>query len=359
MPQNIYSDYASDDIKLTDVIRAFKNYSRYILRKFWIVIIGAILVGAAGYGYAKISKTKYQANTSFNVVDARGMGGGLAAIMNSFGLAAGAGTSNEVLSGIIQSRHAIKSAFLTEVEYKGRQEKLLHVFFEEYGYYEDWAGDPIMDSFKFKANTIHEITRKEDSVLNVFYTPFVEDLMDVEYEILQGLIKVSVKTYSYEFSTGMLNNMLDYSSQYFIEKQIGGKKNSIVVAQFKVDSLEGALQAKRFHLATLQDRSKYLQQATGGIDIQRLTSEIAALTMRVATSRDALEISKTSLLQQTPIINIIDRPSYATDIKKKKWKIWTLLGLITGAGLSIIILLLNKAAIDGFEKEKLDRDFVN
>jgi uncharacterized protein involved in exopolysaccharide biosynthesis len=190
------------------------------------------------------------------------------------------------------------------------------------------------------------------------YTPFVEDLMDVEYEILQGLIKVSVKTYSYEFSRGMLEKMLDYSSQYFIEKQIEGKKNSIEVAQFKVDSLEAALQAKRMQLASLQDRSKYLQKAEGGIDMQRLSSEIAGLTVRVATSRDALEISKTSLMQETPIINIIDRPSFATDIKKKKWKIWTLLGMITGAGLSIIILLLNKAAIDGFEREKLDEEML-
>jgi hypothetical protein len=356
MPQNIYSDYASDDIKLTDVIRAFRNYSRYVLRKWWVVLIGAILFGAAGYGYAKLSKTKYQANASFNVVDARGMGGGLAAIMSSFGLAAGAGTSNEVLSGIMQSRHAIKSAFLTEVDYKGRKEKLIHIFFEEYGFYDDWEGDPVMDGFRLEAENIHELTRKEDSVLNAMYTPFLEDFMDVEYEILQGLIMVSVKTYSYEFSTGMLNHMLDYSSKYFIDKQIEGKKNSIEVAQFKVDSLEGALQAKRIRLAELQDRSKYLQKAEGGVEMQRLTTEISALTVRVATSRDQLEIAKTSLMQSTPVINIIDRPAYATDIKTKKWKIWTLLGLITGTGLTIIILLLNKAAIDGFAKEKAEAE---
>ena len=174
----------------------------------------------------------------------------------------------------------------------------------------------------------------------------------------RGLIKVSVKTYSYEFSTGMLNHMLDYSSQFFVEKQLESKKNSIEVAQFKVDSLEGALQAKRFALASLQDRSKYLQRAEGMVDMQRLNTEIGALSIRVASSRDALEMAKTSLLQDTPIINIIDRPSYATDIKKKKWKIWTLLGVIAGAGLTIIILLLNKAAIDGFEKEKSDAEMI-
>lgn len=350
--QNIYTEFSNDDIKLTDVIRATRNYSAYVFRKFWIVLIGAAIVGAAGYGYAKLSKTKYQANASFNVVDAKGVGGGLSALMNTFGFSMGSGTSNEVIAGIMKSRHAVKSAFLSEVEFRGKPEKLIHIFFEEYGYYEDWQGDPVMDSFKFEAKSITELTRKEDSVLNIFYTAFVEDLLDVEYEILEGMVKVAVKTYSYEFSQGMLDHMLDYSTEYFIDKQIAGKKNSIEVAQFKVDSLEGALQGKRIQLANLQDKSKYLQSAVGGVEMQRLNSEIAALSMRVASSRDALEVAKTSLLQDTPIINIIDRPSYATDIKRKKWKLWTLLGIVAGGVLAVIILLLNKAAVDGFARER-------
>ncbi|MCP4121636.1 MAG: hypothetical protein GY751_07765 [Bacteroidetes bacterium] len=352
MPQNVYHDYASDDIKLTDVIRATRNYSIYVLKKIWIVLIGAAIVGSAGYAFAKMSKTKYQANASFNVVDSRGMGGGISSLLNTFGFSMGSGTSNEGLSGIMQSRHAIKSAFLSPVEYKGKNEKLIHIFFEEYGFYEAWQGDPVMDSFKLEANSIFELTRKEDSVLNAMYNPFVEDFLEVEYEILQGLIKVAVKTYSYEFSRGMLDYMLDYSAQFFIEKQIAGKKNSIEVAQFKVDSLESALQGKRMRLAQLQDRSKYSQSAVGGVEMQRLTTEIAGLSVRAATSRDGLEVAKTSLLQDTPIINIVDRPSFATDIKKKKWKIWTLLGIAVGGVLTIIILLLAKAATDGFEKER-------
>lgn len=352
MTEYPYTNYESDDIKLTDVIRASRSYSLYIFKKFWVVIIGAILFGALGYLYATTSKTKYQANASFNVVDARGMGGGISAMLNTFGFSMGAATSNEVLSGIIQSRHAIKSAFLSEVPYQDDSTKLIHIFFDAYGYYDSWEEDPNMRDFQFEANSITELTRKEDSLLNIFYTAFVEDFMEVEYEILQGLIKVGVKTYSYEFSTGMLEHMLDYSSQYFVEKQIGSKKNSVEVAQFKVDSLEAALQGMRYRLAQAQDRSKYSQRAEGTVEINRLSSEIAALTVRVATSRDGLEVAKTSLLQDTPIINIVDRPSYATDIKRKKWKLWTLIGIIAGIGLSIIGLMLNKAAIDGFEREK-------
>jgi hypothetical protein len=51
MQQAPFNNYANDDIKLTDVIRSFSNYSKFILKKFWIVIIGAALVGAAGYFY--------------------------------------------------------------------------------------------------------------------------------------------------------------------------------------------------------------------------------------------------------------------------------------------------------------------
>ena len=354
MQQNIQNSYSSDDIKLTDVIRAFKGYSVYILKKFWVVIIGIAIMAMAGYFYATLSKIKYQANASFNVVDSKGMGG-IGALLGSFGLGAGA-TSNEVLSGIIQSRHAIKSALLTEVEYKGRQEKLAHIFYEEYGYFEVFAEIPSMVDFRFQANTIYEITRKEDSLLNMLYEPFVEDFMDLEYELLEGLIKASVKTYSYDFSRGMLEKMLEYSGKFFIDKQIESKKNSIEVSQFRVDSMQGVLSHLRYKMAIEQNKSPFLQTAEGGIALQKLSADIASLNIRLGASTETLESAKASLLQETPVINIIDHPSYATVVKKKKWKIWTILGGIVGAVLAILFLMLNKAAIDGFEKEKQDEE---
>lgn len=347
-PQN---NFANDDIKLTDVIRSFKSYSIYILKKFWVVLLGAIFLGIAGYFYATTSQTKYQANASLNVVDSKAMGG-LGGLLGGFGLSLGGSTSNDVLAGIMQSRHAIKSAFLTEVPYRGDSVKLIDIYLEVYGVREDWQEIPEMKDFHFQANNIYELTRKEDSLLNIFWKPFYEDLLDVEFEMLEGLIKASVKTYSYEFSRGMLSHMMEYSAKYFTDKQIEAEKDAYKVSEYKVDSMENLLAGMRYKYAQEQNKSPFVKDATYAIELNRLASEITNLSIRLSGSRESLDATKTALMQNAPVINIIDHPDFATDIKTKKWKLWTIIGALVGSVLSILFLMLNKAAIDGFENEK-------
>jgi len=354
MQQTPFNNYSNDDIKLTDVIRSFSNYSKFILKKFWIVLIGAALIGTAGYLYATLSKVKYQANASFNVVDSKGMGS-IGGLLSGLGVSIGS-TSNDVLSGIIQSRNAIKSAFLTEVDYQGGKRKLIDIYIDVYGFREEWEEIPDLKDFEFQATNIYELSRKEDSLLNVFWKPFYEDLLEVEFEMMEGLIKASVKTYSYELSRGMLTYMLEYSSKYFTDKQIGSQEEAYEISTYKVDSLEGVLANLRYRYAQEQNKSPFLKDATYSVEMNRLASEIANLSIRLGGSKEGLDATKLALMQDKPIINIIDHPQFATDVKIKKWKLWTIIGAIVGAVLAIIILLLYKAAIDGFESEKLEQN---
>ncbi len=312
------------------------------------------MFGTLGYLYATLSKTKYQANASLNVVDSKAMSG-LGGLLGGFGLSLGGATSNDVLAGIMQSRHAIKSAFLTEVPYRGDSVKLIDIYLETYGIREDWQEIPELKDFHFKANNIHELDRKEDSLLNIFWKPFYEDLLDVEFEMLEGLIKASVKTYSYEFSQGMLTHMMDYSSKYFSDKQIEAESQAYKVSEYKVDSLEGVLSGMRYKYAQEQNKSPFVKDAVYTIELNRLASEITNLSIRLSASRESLDAAKTALMQNAPVINIIDHPKFAMDIKTKKWKLWAIIGFIVGAVLTILILMLNKAAIDGFENEKLEQ----
>jgi hypothetical protein len=357
MPQAPINNYANDDIKLTDVIRSFSSYSVFVLKKFWIVLIGVAIMGTAGYLYATLSKVKYQANASFNVVDSKGMGS-IGGLLSGLGVSVGS-TSNDVLSGIIQSRHAIKSAFLTEVDYQGGKRKLVDIYIDVYGFREDWQEIPDLKDFEFKATNIFELTRKEDSLLNVFWKPFYEDLLEVEFEMLEGLIKASVKTYSYELSQGMLTHMLDYSSKYFTDKQISSQEEAYELSEYKVDSMEGVLASMRYRYAQEQNKSPFVKDATYTVEMNRLATEIANLSIRLGGSKEGLDATKMALMQDKPVINVIDHPQFATDVKIKKWKLWTIIGALVGMVLSIIILLLYKAAIDGFESEKIEQNQLN
>lgn len=353
MPQNNINSYTSDDIKLTDVVRSFRGYSVFIFKKMYIVFIGLILFGVLGFFYAKLSQTKYQANASFNVVDSKGLGS-IGGLLSSFGLASfGGSTSNEVMAGLMQSRNTIKSAFLSEVLYKGDSTKLIDIYLEEYGIREDWAKDaPELVGFEFTANNVYKLSRKEDSLLNIFWRPFVEDYLNVEFEILEGLVKAEVKTYSYDFSKGMLAEMLDLSSRYFTDKQVKGKVGASDVAQYRVDSLSGLLESKRAQFGREQNKATFMVDASESVAMSKLGSEIGNLSIRLAAAKETLDATKTSLMQEAPVINIIDHPYFAMDIKQKKWKLWTLIGAIVGAALSILILLFVKAVNDGFEEEE-------
>ncbi len=353
MPQDNINGYTSDDIKLTDVVRSFRSYSVFVFKKIYLVFIGLILFGVLGFLYAKLSNTKYQANASFNVVDSKGLSG-IGGLLSNFGLASfGGSTSNEVMAGLMQSRNTIKSAYLTEVPYKGDSVRLIEIYFEEYGIREDWEKDvPEMVDFQFTANNIYELSRKEDSLLNIFWRPFIEDYLNVEFELLEGLVKVEVKTFSYDFSRGMLAAMLDLSSRYFTDKQIRGKVDASEVANYRVDSLSALLEYKRARYGQEQNKASYMVDATESVALSKLGSEISSLSIRLAAAKETLDATKTSMMQEAPIINIIDHPYFAMDIKKKKWKLWTLIGAIVGGGLSVLMLLLLKAVNDGFEEEE-------
>ncbi|MEZ5007180.1 MAG: hypothetical protein R2728_02350 [Chitinophagales bacterium] len=353
MPSDNFNSYASDDIRLTDIIRSFRSYTVFIFKKFYYVILGMIIMGVAGYFYATTSPTKYQANASFNVVDSKGLGGGLAGLLGNFGLASfGGSTSNEVMAGLMLSRHIVKNAFLAEVPYKGDTTKLIDIYLDVYGVREEWEEDPNMKGFEFQANNVFELTRKEDSLLNIFWRPFVEDYLEVEFEMLEGLIKANVKTYSYEFSKGMMANMLEYSIRYFTDKQSAGKVEAYDMAEYKVDSLSALLEAKRAQYAVEQNKSSFLVDASGSVALTKLSGEISNLTFRLGAAQETLEAAKSAKMQEAPIINIVDHPNFATDIKNKKWKLWTIIGAIVGIGLSTLILMFVKAANDGFEEER-------
>lgn len=355
MSNNNVNSFASDDIKITDIIRSIRSYTLYVLKRFYIVIFGAILVGILGYFYAKTSPTKYQSNASFNVVDARGIGN-LSSLLGGFGMASfGGSTSNEVLAGLVKSRHAIKSAFLTEVPYQGDTVKLIDIYFDVYGIREAWDEDPKWKDYEFQANNIYELTRSEDSILNVFWKAFYEDYLTVEFEILEGLIKASVKTKSYEFSRGMMVNILDYSSRYFSDKQIAGKSEAYDVAEQKVDSLTALLEGKRAQLGIEQNKQAFRVDLSESVLATKLSSEVTSLSFRLGAAKETLDATRTSLMQDAPVINIIDQPQFAMDIKRKKWKIWAILGAIAGGALTVLILMLVKAANDGFEEEKLQK----
>lgn len=347
----------TDEIKLTDLARAFKKYSWHLIKWSWVLVIFCVVFGGLGYWFAKKSPwapPDYVANASFNAVDAKSSAGGLMALAGSFGINVGGnGTSNEVLMGIFKSRRVIKSALLTDVDYKGKKEKLGNIFLDISGITEDFQEIPQWKDFRFKSDNINNLTPMEDSLLSFIYNGLAEDYILVEYDPLAGLIKASVETRDYILSQQLCSKALQYTVEFYTLAQGDKNKSNFLLLNRKVDSLGAEIKKRENALAENRDRNVFNKKQEGSIDQQMFLREISILSVQYSDAVNSREGARTSMLTTSNIMNVVDNPMFSVDIVYMKTFLWVIIGILVGFVIGAITLILQKALNEGFEEEKL------
>src|SRR5690348_12647953 len=87
-----------DEISLKDILRITKNWFKYLLSKWVIIVIAGILGGVLGVLYAYFSKPKYEASLSFILANTNQSASGLMGIASQFGIDLSSG-NNDVFTG--------------------------------------------------------------------------------------------------------------------------------------------------------------------------------------------------------------------------------------------------------------------
>ncbi|MCO5249213.1 MAG: hypothetical protein M9887_09735 [Chitinophagales bacterium] len=352
--------FQSDDIKLTDFLRGVKNYSLYILKRIYIVILATVFMYYAGRWFAYLSKKEWVANVSFNAIDAQGGGGfgGLMSLASSF-MGVGGGTSNDVLSGVFSSRTTIKATFLEEREVNGKTDKLGNHFLEALGYMDEYKKTPGMEDFKFRASDLYKMNYLEDSVMAELYLLFTDDYLEVEYDPLTGLIKAGVSSPVKELSTEVCEVMIRNTKKYYSSRNYEKALESYNKLKTRVDSIKSAMRYYDNLSAKLLDQNVFNQKQEGVVDKDDIARQTTILSIQYNDAVSSLEAAKSVLNAESDVIRIVDQPAFSTELDYRDPDFWGLIGLAVGAGLSILILCLVKASKDSFEEERQEQEKTN
>lgn len=353
--------FQSDDIKLTDLLRGIRDYSWYVIKKFYIVVAAAVLLYYGGRWFANISDKLWVSYTSFNAIDSRSAGGfgGLMSLASSFGFGGSGGSSNDVLSGIFSSRNVIKSSLLEEIDYNGKKEKIINLYLDSYGYMEVYANTPGLENFKFTAPDVYRLSLTEDSILNAVYDGIIEDFLEIEFDPLTGLINAGVFTPDRIVSMKLCETMLKKTHEYYAISSNQKAKESFDKLSKRVDSIAGALNAKNEIMASIKDQNIFNKKEQGLVDISALTRDITVLNIQYNDAVASLDAAKSALTAESQVIRIVDVPAFSTMIDERDPDFWGIIGLAVGIGLSIIVLCIVKAANDGFAEEKVQQQKSN
>jgi hypothetical protein len=348
----------NDEINLGDLFTKLGEYRRFLVRRWWIILLAAIALSMLLRFYIIWKVELYTSHTDFAVKGVEGEStSSLASLASSFGIGISTGSefTNEYFQGIMQSRSLIKRALLQKATMSVKKneppkEDYLANFYIEM--YPRWAKRKKVKDFRIDHGNFDSLTRQEDSCLSVLYDEIVEKDMLVEFDDELGMNQLEFYSRSYDFSYIMADYLARAASDFYINSQIQNEVTTVSLISHRADSIRAAMQAKEDQLASIQDRSAFTIKASGLLSQGRLLRDIELLNVEYATVYSQLELAKFDMKNKTPLVTLIDTPQHSTVKDKEQTTLFMIIGFILGAFLCSLVLMVRKYAKDSMAETK-------
>jgi hypothetical protein len=340
-----------DEISLKDLVIKLKEWYLYLLSKWILLLLVGLLGGAIGYIYASFQKPVYTATFTYALDDEKSGGGmsGALGLASSLGLDMGGGAGGAFgdanLMELMHSRSLVEKTLLSDVVLEGKKITLADYYITINELRKKWSEKPEVAKVYYPVNANRAgFTRLQDSVLGSIYA----DIDKSQLSITQKDKKVSIETIEVKsgdelFSKLFCEALVKEVSEFYIETKSRKARTNVAILQRQVDSVRGQLNGAITNVAFAKYNTfnlntallfKKTPVARHQVDVQANT---AILTQLVTN----LEMAKVTLLKETPLIQVIDKPI----LPLKKEKTSKLKSLVIGgflAGFLVVLFLVVK-----------------
>jgi uncharacterized protein involved in exopolysaccharide biosynthesis len=358
MQQNTYNilNKEHDEISLKELILKIKDWLRFLLSKWMVIVAVGIIGGVIGAGYAITQKPIYTASLSFTLEDEKSGGGGLSGAMgiaSSLGIdlggSAGGAFSGANLFELMKSRNIIEKALLNPITVNGKTQSFAQYYITINALNENWSEKPELKNVVFDVDADRsKYTRQKDSILGNLYTTVLAMLNVGQKDKKVSIITIDVKSTDELFSKAFAENLAYEVSSYYIEIKSKKARQNMEILQRQTDSIRAVLNGSIVSVAAAVDNTFGLNPAmqVQKTAISKKQFDVQANTAILTQLVTNLEMAKVSLRKETPLIQVIDKPI----LPLKKEKVGKLKSLILGgflAGVLTALILVFKKLFAG------------
>ena len=349
---NEIQNIAEDEISLKELILKIKDWYRFLLSK-WIVLVAAgIIGGAIGVGYAFMQKPTYTASLSFALEDEKSGGGGLSGALGlasslgiDLGTSAGGAFSGANLIELMKSRNIVEKALLNPITVNGKTQSFAQYYITINELNKNWDEKSSLKNIVFEVDADRsKYTRQQDSILGKIYTDVLSMLTVGQKDKKVSIIAIDVKSVDEYFSKAFAENVAYEVSSYYIEIKSKKARQNMEILQRQTDSIRAVLNGSIVSVATAVDNTFGLNPA---MQVQKTTIskkqfDVQANTTILTQLVTNLEMAKVSLRKETPLIQVIDKPILPLK-KEKAGKLKSLiLGSILAGFFTALVLVIKK-----------------
>lgn len=321
------------------ILQQYKKIVLYLLSKIFIITILAILGAIIGFFIAYSKKTEYIAKTSFIVEEGKTSVGGFSGIASQLGVdinsLSGVGgasifTGDNILL-FLKSETLSKETLLSSFADSSSVYSLADRYADVYNLRTKWLKSKKIGKEVFFPPLSAKVnyTRLQDSLLKVIVSKIVNVQLDVDRpEKKATLINVSINSFDDHFSKLFCERLVQKATERYIIIKTKRQKANVERLERRADSIAAVLNRKTFSSAVQQEK---LLDVNPGSKSATVAAEVSGRDKVILTTLYGeviknLELSKISLNQETPIIQLIDTPGYPLMNNKASKLIYMFIG---------------------------------
>lgn len=318
-----------NELTITDLIIRIRSIIIYLKTKKLIIFTFLILGMSIGIYKGIVSKPVYKSTTKF-MLQSENQGFSLAGLTG--GLLSSGGANNDMFSEanfmeIIFMRPLFEQTLLEEFPEKLNGQKISYM-----DYYliktkkiEEFNENKQLKSIQFNIDEkIH--SRTKDSIMGTTISSFKENVVSIsKVDEENAILKLDIETIDEKFSKYFGDALLKNVSEYAIENKIKKHKMTVSTLEKQVDSVRRELFASMGYIASSSDNLFGLNPAlqSAKLPSSKKQVDVQANTIILSELVKHLELARMNLLNQKPLIHIVEKPIFPLEMKK--------LGIIKGA----------------------------
>ena len=290
--------------------------------------------------YGKLQPSTFKATSTFIVEDKSGKGGGgLSGLASQFGIDVGGLTGGgaglfdgDNILEIIKSRAIIEKVLLTKIEepasLKGQTIADYYIQINNLA--------PAFESKNINVKSLNfagltegaKHTVQQDSILYLLYSRINKNLSVEKKNKKSTIITLEVVSGDQVFSKLFADEILKQTSDLYIDIKTGNLSRSIARIQQKADSLQRSLSS--IYQNAFQINSSRTEMSNRD---KTFSSTLYAEVVK------NLETMKLSLINQTPVIQVLDSPKYPLFDQRTPARYALIIGFAVGFVLSLFYAL--------------------
>lgn len=336
---------SSDEISLKDLVIIIGDWLKFLWLKRLLIIGVAIVSSLLGFVYAITKKPVYIAANTF-VLDEGNSGGGMsqyAGLASLAGIDLGGG-GNGIFQGdniieLYKSRVMISKTLLSQANFDGKPQLLIERYIDFSELREKWKKNNLQN-ISFNGDP-EKFNRSQDSIITNIVETFNKKILNVtKLDKKLSIIKVEVATTDELFSKEFSNRLVETVNNFYTQTKTKNSSQNVYILQKQADSVRLVLDRALNGVASALDAAPNANPALLSLRVpsQKRQVDVQASSSIYSEIIKNLEISKLTLRQQTPLIQVIDKPVLPLPVDKSSKLKSLILGSFLGGFLTVLVL---------------------